>query len=143
MNSRSIVRMVRTTSSLAAPVVAAMLPPTATSLPPDRTSVNASGVSVRHEIAVLLSVFQNECMLFRCLIIHLAVSLALCSQGYAQTDAAGYFSVPGADAPELAGRGSHSVGVRTLEFVNPGQVDILNFDQDDGKGAALRSPSHG
>ena len=72
-------------------------------------------------------------MLFRCLIIHLAVSLALCSQGYAQTDAADYFSVPGADAPELAGRGSHSVGVRTLELVNPGQVDILNFDQETGK----------
>ena len=30
------------------------------------------------------------------------------------------------DAPELAARGEFAVGVRTLEVVNPGQVDILN-----------------
>ena len=30
------------------------------------------------------------------------------------------------DAPELSARGSYKVGVRTLEFVNKGQVDILN-----------------
>ena len=30
------------------------------------------------------------------------------------------------DAPELSERGSYSVGVRTLDLVNPDQVDILN-----------------
>ncbi|MGB7393325.1 MAG: dienelactone hydrolase, partial [Pricia sp.] len=30
------------------------------------------------------------------------------------------------DAPELSARGEHMVGVRTLEFVNKDQVDILN-----------------
>ncbi|WP_431126562.1 alpha/beta hydrolase family protein [Flagellimonas flava] len=30
------------------------------------------------------------------------------------------------DAPELSARGSYKVGVRTLEFVNKGQVDVLN-----------------
>ena len=30
------------------------------------------------------------------------------------------------DAPELAARGDYPVGVRTLEVVHPGQVDILN-----------------
>ena len=30
------------------------------------------------------------------------------------------------DAPELAARGDYPVGVRTLQFVNKGQVDILN-----------------
>lgn len=30
------------------------------------------------------------------------------------------------DAPELAVRGEHKVGVRTLDFVNPKQIDILN-----------------
>ncbi|MEZ5039580.1 MAG: dienelactone hydrolase [Saprospiraceae bacterium] len=30
------------------------------------------------------------------------------------------------DAPELAARGAYQVGVRTLELVNKGQVDILN-----------------
>ena len=32
-----------------------------------------------------------------------------------------------ADAPELAYRGSFDVGVRTLEVVNPNQIDILNY----------------
>ncbi|WP_420603273.1 alpha/beta hydrolase family protein [Flagellimonas sp.] len=30
------------------------------------------------------------------------------------------------DAPELSARGDYTVGVRTLQFVNKGQVDILN-----------------
>lgn len=29
------------------------------------------------------------------------------------------------DAPELAGYGAHAVGVRTLDLVNPGQVDVM------------------
>lgn len=44
-----------------------------------------------------------------------------------------YFSVPGADAPELAPRGKYSVGVRTLELINPAQPDILRFDAASGK----------
>jgi predicted dienelactone hydrolase len=35
-----------------------------------------------------------------------------------------------ADAPELAYRGSFSVGVRTLEIINPNQIDILNYSVD-------------
>ncbi len=34
------------------------------------------------------------------------------------------------DAPALAARGEHKVGVRTLEFTNKGQVDILNAGSD-------------
>lgn len=30
------------------------------------------------------------------------------------------------DAPELSARGTYSVGVRTMDFVNKGQVDVLN-----------------
>lgn len=32
------------------------------------------------------------------------------------------------DAPELSAYGEHKVGVRTLEMVNPGQIDILAID---------------
>ncbi|MBY0506859.1 MAG: hypothetical protein K2X03_23265 [Bryobacteraceae bacterium] len=39
-----------------------------------------------------------------------------------------YYSVPGVDAPELAAFGTYTVGVRTVELVNPAQVDILQFD---------------
>ncbi len=34
------------------------------------------------------------------------------------------------DAPELAARGEYAVGVQTLDFINPNQLDILNY----GKG---------
>ena len=40
-----------------------------------------------------------------------------------------FFSVPPADAPELAPRGEYAVGVRTVEVKNPGQIDILNFNK--------------
>jgi pimeloyl-ACP methyl ester carboxylesterase len=43
------------------------------------------------------------------------------------------FSVPPADAPELAARGKWAVGVRTVEIVNPGQPDILRFDAATGQ----------
>jgi len=33
-----------------------------------------------------------------------------------------------ADAPELAAYGSHTIGVRTLTFVNPNQIDVLAID---------------
>ena len=35
-----------------------------------------------------------------------------------------------ADAPELAYRGSFDVGVRTLKVVNPNQIDILNYSEE-------------
>ncbi len=37
---------------------------------------------------------------------------------------------PRPDAPELAYRGPHAVGVRTLDVVNRDQVDILNYSAD-------------
>src|SRR5262245_28914430 len=72
-------------------------------------------------------------MRFFCLTFQLAVALALCVVGRAQSVAPRFYSVPGADAPELAAWGSYSVGVRTLALVNPGQIDILNFDKQTGK----------
>ncbi len=56
----------------------------------------------------------------------------------AQTES--FFSVPSADAPELAQRGAYSVGVRTLEIKNPNQVDILNFDKSTGKAPLYDRP---
>jgi predicted dienelactone hydrolase len=51
-----------------------------------------------------------------------------------------FFSVPPADAPELAHRGQYSVGVRTVELHNPGQPDILNFDKVSGKAPLYDRP---
>ena len=59
--------------------------------------------------------------------------LLLCPTLLAQRDGTTYFSVPPADAPELAARGRWGVGVRTIEIVNLGQPDILRFDKDSGK----------
>lgn len=47
--------------------------------------------------------------------------------------ATNYFSVPPADAPELAARGPYDVGVRTIQLVHAQQVDILRFDKATGK----------
>jgi predicted dienelactone hydrolase len=51
-----------------------------------------------------------------------------------------FFSVPPADAPELAPRGAYQVGVRTLEIKHPGQIDILNFDKATGKAPLYDRP---
>ncbi len=51
-----------------------------------------------------------------------------------------YFSVPPADAPELAARGPYAVGVRTVEIVHPNQVDILRFDKATGKAPLYDRP---
>ena len=51
-----------------------------------------------------------------------------------------YFSVPPVDAPELAARGKYSVGVRTVDIVNPAQPDILNFDKASGKAPLYDRP---
>ncbi len=42
------------------------------------------------------------------------------------------FSVPPADAPELALRGPYAVGVRALALVHHDQIDILHFDEKTG-----------
>ena len=58
----------------------------------------------------------------------------------AQQDPAAYFSVPPVDGPELAARGGFAVGVRTLDLVNSGQVDILHFDAATGKAPLYDRP---
>ena len=63
----------------------------------------------------------------------LVLPLAL-SVLHAQTQSAKtYFSVPRADAPELAPRGKYPVGVRSVEIIHPQQPDILRFDKQTGK----------
>ena len=54
--------------------------------------------------------------------------------------AATYFSVPPADAPELAARGPYEVGVRTIELVHKDQVDILHVDKATGKAPLYDRP---
>jgi predicted dienelactone hydrolase len=66
----------------------------------------------------------------------LALMTANISVGQVDT----FFSVPVADAPELAPRGSYSVGVRTLEIRNPNQPDILNYDKNSGKAPLYDRP---
>jgi predicted dienelactone hydrolase len=48
--------------------------------------------------------------------------------------------VPAVDAPELAARGRWGVGVRTIEIVHAGQVDILKFDKAAGKAPVYDRP---
>jgi predicted dienelactone hydrolase len=66
--------------------------------------------------------------------------LFCCTIAPAQEFAAVSFSVPPADAPELAPRGRWPVGVRTVDLVNPGQVDILHFDKATGKAPLYDRP---
>ena len=79
-------------------------------------------------------------MRFRTLFHALAPFLLVTAFAQAQESPAVAFSVPPADAPELAPRGRWSVGVRTLDFVNPGQVDILHFDKEAGKAPLYDRP---
>lgn len=51
-----------------------------------------------------------------------------------------FYSVPPSDAPQLAARGSYAVGVRTLDLVHRGQVDILHFDKATGKAPLYDRP---
>jgi predicted dienelactone hydrolase len=67
----------------------------------------------------------------------LSFCLVVCAFARAQT---GYFSVPPLDAPELAARGPEHVGVRTLDIVHAGQVDILAFDKQSGKAPTYDRP---
>lgn len=68
-------------------------------------------------------------MSLRSLAAALFVSVAPCA---AQAPPESFFSVPPSDAPELAARGAYSLGVRTLELKNVGQIDILSFDRKTG-----------
>ena len=70
----------------------------------------------------------------------IAAIVFVCSCCMAQQDTATYFSVPPADAPELAARGRWAVGVRTIELVNPNQPDILRFDKDTGRAPLYDRP---
>jgi len=60
------------------------------------------------------------------------LALIACT-AFAQQTGETYYSVPPIDAPELAARGPHAVGVRTLTITNPDQPDILQFDKATGK----------
>jgi predicted dienelactone hydrolase len=69
--------------------------------------------------------------------------LALCAISsicLAQENVTRYYSVPPADAPELAARGRYSVGVRTLDLVHHDQADILRFDKSTGKAPLYDRP---
>ena len=50
------------------------------------------------------------------------------SHGGAPAPATSRIDTQRPDAPELSAYGDHKVGVRTLEMVNPGQIDILAID---------------
>jgi hypothetical protein len=65
--------------------------------------------------------------------LHLCLLSACVSVLPAQEVPAEFFSVPKADAPQLAPPGSYAVGVRTLELLHTAQLDILNFNKDTGK----------
>lgn len=61
-------------------------------------------------------------MQFRPLLCAFVPLLLCCAIAPAQESPAVSFSIPPADAPELAPRGRWSVGVRTLDLVNPGAL---------------------
>ena len=70
-------------------------------------------------------------------LIPMIVSGSLC---LAQSSPPVYVSVPGIDAPELAGRGQYSVGVRTMAIVHSAQPDILHYDKSTGKAPLYARP---
>ncbi len=67
------------------------------------------------------------------------LSFAASSLCFAQAPQRPY-SVPLADAPELAARGKFSVGVRTIDIVHRNQIDILHFDKNTGKAPQYDRP---
>ena len=70
-------------------------------------------------------------MTARSLLLFAVSSLAIAQQPY---------SIPPADAPELAARGRYAVGVRTLDLVHRNQIDILHFDKAAGKAPLYDRP---
>jgi predicted dienelactone hydrolase len=66
---------------------------------------------------------------------------AAASLSPAQSGQPTYYSVPPSDAPELAARGSYSVGVRTIQLsALRNQPDILRFDKNSGKAPLYDRP---
>ena len=61
--------------------------------------------------------------LLKVLVFMTAVTPALSTPGLAQDNR---IDTVGADAPSLAAFGPHAIGVRTLELLNPQQVDVTN-----------------
>lgn len=56
--------------------------------------------------------------------------LSICLTANAQNPDEFFYGDARPDAPELAHRGSFNVGVRTLKVVNPNQIDILKFSEE-------------
>ncbi|MDQ6707204.1 MAG: dienelactone hydrolase, partial [Acidobacteriota bacterium] len=69
-----------------------------------------------------------------------AAMLSIPRPSGAQSDSATPFSIPAVDAPELAAIGPYRVGVRTLDLIHPGQIDILNFNKETGKAPLYDRP---
>lgn len=63
----------------------------------------------------------------------LTLFTCLCMALPGQSSDPQYYSVPQIDAPELAPIGQHAVGVRTMTLTNPGQPDVLKFDNETKK----------
>jgi dienelactone hydrolase len=70
----------------------------------------------------------------------IATFACLSAACYSQQGQPEFYSVPTVDAPELAPRGSYPVAVRTIDLVNPQQVDILNLDPKTGKAPLYNRP---
>lgn len=62
------------------------------------------------------------------LLLSLSLSAALVSAQESDDDY--IFGDPLPTAPELAPRGDYGVGVTTMQFVNPDQIDLLNLSED-------------
>ncbi|MFM2084896.1 MAG: hypothetical protein RLY95_1714, partial [Pseudomonadota bacterium] len=56
------------------------------------------------------------------------LTLALTLSTFSNTWAQNRIDTIRADAPALAAYGAHSIGVRTLQVVNPNQIDVLQID---------------
>ncbi len=71
-------------------------------------------------------------------VVSLALGLSLTVSS--QQSSPDIFSVPPADAPELAPRGSYAVGVRTVQLNHFKQIDILQFDKATAKAPLYTRP---
>ena len=86
------------------------------------------------ELATRLETHQRSFMpYFRLLRATLLVTLfATLTSGFAQMPGSGdfVFGDPRPDAPELAVPGTYDIGVRTIEAVNPDQLDVLALTEE-------------
>lgn len=81
----------------------------------------------------------SEVPIFRASILA-AVLIRLCVGQTTPKPPNDIYSVPPVDAPELARRGPHAVGVRTEHVNNPGQVDIVHWNEMTGKAPLYDRP---